>query len=562
MKILKGCFTPKSLMVIMPMINASLWNPLPSIGISPSHRSEHAACVYDDCLYVHGGRSHRGIEQDLWKYDFLSKCWIKIDLVGDKPPPLKGHTMIVFEKKLYVFGGELSFASAGEIPLWVFDPSNQTWKKLSNPDNGVYPSGRLDHITFIYNNCMYVHGGYADLKGSLNEFWKYNFMNNQWNHIDEALIEPCPQPRYKHVGIVKENLLWICGGLMGVTNKNLNQTWTWNFIAKIWCVIKSKHKPSQLFGHAAVCVNEEIFIFGGKREDGFSCSKLWKVSNAFSQNNIWTICGTTGHVHPSPMSGHCLIALSNDYFNPPSNILENRHLILENSSEITSHKNESSSYENCNESYVCEEPSPTYPKTVLVSQEAGDFDYKEKLQSKVESSLFANDFLNAKHQEIIANKNVIQFENGDNSDWSVSDQKLYRIQTVNHYSYNLSPFQQTWNLSNQQKPTNLETTSFIDLPEDIESKVMISSSENSNHEESLAKLPNKSISALYENAEKLQSISKIFSNSQSIESLDGNREDDSSKRPTRLLLIGGNINQSTFHYNEALNMWDCNLFFY
>ena len=40
---------------------------------------------------------------------------------GDKPGYLQDHSMVEYEDKLYVFGGEISFCNDQEIPLWIFD---------------------------------------------------------------------------------------------------------------------------------------------------------------------------------------------------------------------------------------------------------------------------------------------------------------------------------------------------------------------------------------------------------------------------------------------------------
>ena len=57
-------------------------------------------------------------------YCFLTpddKSWEEIEVTGDKPGYLQDHSMVEYEDKLYVFGGEISFCNDQEIPLWIFD---------------------------------------------------------------------------------------------------------------------------------------------------------------------------------------------------------------------------------------------------------------------------------------------------------------------------------------------------------------------------------------------------------------------------------------------------------
>lgn len=38
--------------------------------------------------------------------------------------------MIVYEQNIYMFGGETSFASADESPLWQFNIAESRWSKI------------------------------------------------------------------------------------------------------------------------------------------------------------------------------------------------------------------------------------------------------------------------------------------------------------------------------------------------------------------------------------------------------------------------------------------------
>lgn len=42
-------------------------------------------------------------------------------VTGERPGYLQDHSMVEYQNKLYVFGGEISFCNDQEIPLWIFD---------------------------------------------------------------------------------------------------------------------------------------------------------------------------------------------------------------------------------------------------------------------------------------------------------------------------------------------------------------------------------------------------------------------------------------------------------
>jgi len=134
---------------------------------------------------------------------------------------------------------------------------------------------------------------------------------------------------------------------------------------------------------------------------------------------------------------------------------------------------------------------------------------------------------------------------------------LYRVKAVSHYSYNLSPFQQSWTTT---KRTNFEeknhkTTSFIELPEEIRPEFTVKNDINlKNH-----MLPEDNIKTFYENADVLNTLDSKFDSLETrnqCNSLNGVLQN---SQDYKLLLVGGNINESNFHKKESLHMWECDL---
>ena len=311
MKILKfNCFAPKLAQDVGPAISSCTWKPVYNITSGPSQRSQHAVCLCGQYVYLYGGRGVKGTQNDLWKFDIMTHEWAELKPTGDKLPPLEGHTMVEYSQKLYFFGGEMSFASANEVPLWVLDPQTDTLSKKFR--SAVAPCRRREHVAVIYNGFMCIYGGYVDLKGPSKDLWLYNIERDIWEHIIEASMEPCPSARYKHAACVYQNFMWMCGGLFGVTDSSPLQVWLWDFDQYVWCQIRTKSAPSDLSSHALCVVGSDVTVFGGNRHDGASCSKLWKVNveaASWFGTATWHLCDTPDKVRPSPSSSHCFIAL-------------------------------------------------------------------------------------------------------------------------------------------------------------------------------------------------------------------------------------------------------------
>lgn len=86
-----------------------------------------------------------GLKLNLW-FIFLDKLqWVEVPPQKDSPPRLEGHTMVVYQGRIYIFGGETSFASADESPLWSYDIEECVWSKINS--HGVmvsYPEYCVD----------------------------------------------------------------------------------------------------------------------------------------------------------------------------------------------------------------------------------------------------------------------------------------------------------------------------------------------------------------------------------------------------------------------------------
>ncbi|CAK8683373.1 unnamed protein product [Clavelina lepadiformis] len=305
-----GCFVPELNGDVCPLSHFYSWEFVNCKGRAPLQRHQHVICLSGRNLYMYGGRSANGTQSDFWKYELDTGCWSVIDAVGDVPPPLEGHTIVEFEGQLYMFGGEMCFISPKDVPLWVYNPKLSTWNKRQHCDKT--PIGRREHVAVIYQNDMYIHGGYIDLKGPTGSMWKYSFRKKKWNMVKAVSSGNGPLPRYKHAAIVYDDIMWMCGGLMGITAKNETQVWTWDFFTSSWSQIRTKCVPYQLFNHSVSLVDSDVYVFGGNQENGQPCSHLWKVSmkavyGRYAQT--WHKCLCKDKVTPLPSTNHCLVLL-------------------------------------------------------------------------------------------------------------------------------------------------------------------------------------------------------------------------------------------------------------
>jgi N-acetylneuraminic acid mutarotase len=104
----------------------------------PMGRSDHAAILHDDKLYIHGGeRTNCNKFCDFWEFDFCKQIWLEIESESDGPSKRSGHKMVVHNDQFYVFGG-FNYSNEECSDFWKFSLGKASnlwrrtyWKTLS-----------------------------------------------------------------------------------------------------------------------------------------------------------------------------------------------------------------------------------------------------------------------------------------------------------------------------------------------------------------------------------------------------------------------------------------------
>lgn len=252
-------------------------------------------------IYLLGGRSANLPLKDFWRFDPVQSLWEELRCRGNRPPCLQEHTMVGWRHFLYVFGGEIGFASTGETPLWILDTGVGTWRKHHIRGlSGQQPSGRRGHTSVVYNGAMHIYGGYQDLRGSSSELWSFDFVTERWHltllssHVDQ------PPARHNHSSVVHDAAMWVYGGMTDLQERN--DFWKWDFVSKQWSRIRSQKGPGELHGHSAVKAMSCMYIFGGERA-GVLLNELWRYHFA---TETWERLQPEG-VIPNPRCRHAAV---------------------------------------------------------------------------------------------------------------------------------------------------------------------------------------------------------------------------------------------------------------
>ena len=184
----------------------------------PSPRTYHSS-NYDEekqNIYIYGGtdmnisNSKNNNFQSVWAFNLIKKCWKKIEIVNGPPHGVpKGHSSILFDNKLYIFGGVILFKKFTN-KLYTIDLNT---KQIENIDyNGAVPKAIAFHSAILIDKHKFlIHGGLGKNYSPLNDCYIFYFNENKFEKINIPLIPSLFG--HKIVMNNNENKLFLIGGM-------------------------------------------------------------------------------------------------------------------------------------------------------------------------------------------------------------------------------------------------------------------------------------------------------------------------------------------------------------
>uniref|UniRef100_A0A9J8AZ59 Leucine zipper like post translational regulator 1 n=1 Tax=Cyprinus carpio carpio TaxID=630221 RepID=A0A9J8AZ59_CYPCA len=189
------------------------WEEIEQSGEIPPSCCNFPVAVCRDKMFVFSGQSGAKITNNLFQFEFKGHIWTRIPtehlLRGSPPPPQRryGHTMVAFDRHLYVFGGAADNTLPNE--LHCYDVDSQTWEVIQpstdseftginvyeihmnrftfwfvvcnlsllncNANFSQMPSGRLFHAAAVIHDAMYIFGGTVDNNVRSGEMYRFQF---------------------------------------------------------------------------------------------------------------------------------------------------------------------------------------------------------------------------------------------------------------------------------------------------------------------------------------------------------------------------------------------------
>lgn len=229
---------------------------------------------------------------------------------GAKPCPRQGHASVLFEGRVFMFGGRGDGVRGVRTILddfFCFDSG--CWFPIPRGD-GIWPSARHNHSAVEFAAQLVIFGG-SDNTSMNNDLYVYSLLPSAAVLTSTAAVTPTasdalssfvwtkvphvtkwPPPRHGHTAVVVGEEMIVFGGHStdAKGRRFLNDVWALNLSEWTWrqLISPSPAAPPGRSWHSCAAVDAGILVFGGfvmkaRSEDYFD--DLWVLN---LKTGVWT----------------------------------------------------------------------------------------------------------------------------------------------------------------------------------------------------------------------------------------------------------------------------------
>ncbi|KAH3745575.1 Ras subfamily protein [Pelomyxa schiedti] len=267
------------------------WEKLTTTGgTDKALRRIHHSSVYShscDSVFIFGGRN-TFILNDLWQLSLGTNSWKRLSPQGfqsDNAPNMRyGHSAVIFNDIIFIFGGyDCNGNTCNDV--YSYNTLSQSWNSVAA--QGEIPP-RYFHSACQYNGKMYIFGGLsANSRDPVDsDLWQLNLETLQWSLITVTGDVPLPRWGSAHTLDTSSGELHIFGGSFPQTKKVAAcAIHTLDLQRYMWTTHSPKYAGSIFQSHSfgAACIfREYLYITGGqvltKSGDLLKCRMLVAVN--------------------------------------------------------------------------------------------------------------------------------------------------------------------------------------------------------------------------------------------------------------------------------------------
>ncbi|CAI5453235.1 unnamed protein product [Caenorhabditis angaria] len=246
----------------------------------PYQRYGHTVVGHNGKAYLWGGRNDDyGASNLMHEFDPVTLRWRKMEIVGFIPPARDGHTAVMVNNKMFVFGGFEEELQRFSQETYVFDFDTNRWAEFMTINTP--PIWRDFHTAAAIDNKMYIFGGRSDQSGQVGDEHLFHSTNDiyddklmmldlktgKWSEVE--VFGTAPGGRRSHSAWVYNQKMYMFGGYLGSKNIHYNELYCFEPMTSTWSIVGCFGEyPSARRRHCTVVVGNRVFLFGGTMPSG------------------------------------------------------------------------------------------------------------------------------------------------------------------------------------------------------------------------------------------------------------------------------------------------------
>ncbi|XP_030628181.1 attractin-like protein 1 [Chanos chanos] len=284
-------------------------------------RASHKAVVQGNLMWVIGGYSFNlSSFQMVLNYNMESNTW-EVVPVSSGPVQRYGHSLALYQDDLYMFGGRLE-GGTGTVTdeLWVFNTVNRSWtlKTPSVPHQGqIYAvEGHTSHLVTMADGdiIMLVLFGHSPIYSSLSYVQEYSLRSNSWRVAETRGAVVLGGYGHSSVYDTHSHSVYIHGGYKALPNNKYSladDLYRYDVHTHTWYILKESGLARYL--HSTVLISGTLLVFGGNTHNDTSLSTGAKCfSSDFLAYDIacdeWTVLPKPNLPRDVNRFGHTAVA--------------------------------------------------------------------------------------------------------------------------------------------------------------------------------------------------------------------------------------------------------------
>ena len=354
------------------------WIPCPTDSSAPQLRNQ-TSVLYNNSLWIFGGI--RDTQQNnLYSFNLHTSEIKRHSTSGMTPRARESHTANIYNNNMYVIGGWTGQPPYASYDIFMLDLETLEWSEIF-PMGEVVPCNM--HSAELYGECLYIFRG-GDGRNYFSELYVLNMNTLRYQKVHT--MGRAPSKRANQASGIVNDMMFVVGGWNGF--ERLSDMFVYDITSNFWSEVRQSGSVSRFStGMSLSIINNQLIMFGGSDYNNQFTSDTYAASlDHFSSDNLhisWQVLSIENK--PNARFGHTATPISRYSI-----------LIYGGRSEFS---DENSAYIlNLNPMPVFPKPENTHSSIIL-----------HKLRTSLKNPIFSDITLIVENTEIRAHKLVLSF---------------------------------------------------------------------------------------------------------------------------------------------------------